>query len=184
MRLNCTKFKALVREQDAKVEDLAAALPRDTDRRKEADRTERKVRNWLRGSDHPRATAPEVQALANALGVPAAQIARFESRIRFARSSPRKARLVADLVRGRSVAEADTLLRFSPKRAAVFVRKALAAATADAENGNASPDLLVIAESRVDEGPIIKRFQPKDRGRAHPIQKKTSHIIIGVEEMA
>ncbi|GAB4548546.1 MAG: hypothetical protein Tsb0013_09160 [Phycisphaerales bacterium] len=182
MRLNCTKLKSIAKESGATPETLAGALPRDTDRRKENDESLRKVRNWMRGSDHPKATARDIEALASALGVPASRLARFECRTRFARSSPRKARLVADLVRGRSVAEADMLLRFSPKRAAVFVRKTLAAATADAENGGASPDRLFIAESRVDEGPIIKRFQPKDRGRAHPIQKKTSHIIIGVEE--
>ena len=183
MRLNCNKLKTLARESGVSAEDLAANLPRDTDRRKEGVESVKRVRNWMRGSDHPKATASEIEAMARLLGVPATRLARFESRTRFARSSPRKARLLADLVRGRSVTDADTMLRFSPKRAAVFVRKTLAAATADAENGGASPDRLVIAESRVDEGPIIKRFQPKDRGRAHPIQKKTSHIVIGVEEM-
>ncbi len=182
MRLNCKKFKSIAKEQGADAETLAAALPRDTDRRKAGEVCLRKVRNWLRETDIPKATPAEIVALAQALNVPVTRLARFESKVRFVRSAPRKARLVADLVRGRTVAEADMMLRFSPKRAAVFVRKTLAAATADAENIGASPDRLFIAESRVDEGPIIKRFQPKDRGRAHPIQKKTSHITIGVEE--
>ncbi|TVQ81193.1 MAG: 50S ribosomal protein L22 [Phycisphaeraceae bacterium] len=102
---------------------------------------------------------------------------------RFQRTSPRKARLLADLIRGRRVDEADTLLRFNPKRAAVMVRKALRAAIADAEQNEVPIDRLYVSESRVDEGMIIKRFRPKDRGRAHPIQKKTSHIVVGVEEL-
>ena len=78
---------------------------------------------------------------------------------------------------------ADTLLRFNPKRAAVMVRKTLRAAIADAEQNEVPIDRLYVSESRVDEGMIIKRFRPKDRGRAHPIQKKTSHIVVGVEEL-
>ncbi len=183
MRINCNKLKTLAREAGVSVEQLAESLPRDTDRRKQAEIADRKVRNWMAGRDNPRATSKDIAALAGVLGVAPSALARFESRTRFTRSSPRKARLVADLVRGRTVADADALLRFSPKRAAVFVRKTINAAASDAENGGASPDRLVIAESRVDEGPIIKRFQPKDRGRAHPIQKKTSHIVIGVQEM-
>jgi large subunit ribosomal protein L22 len=182
VRINCNKLREVAREQGVTAEQLAEALPRDTDRRKEDDRALAKARNWLSGRDHPRATAEDVRAMAGVLGVAPTRIARFVTTFNYSRSSPRKARLVADLVRGRSVTDADTILRFSTKRASVFVRKALTAATADAENGGASPDRLVISESRVDEGPIIKRFRPKDRGRAHPIQKKTSHIVIGVEE--
>jgi len=76
------------------------------------------------------------------------------------------------------------MLAFSTKRAAVHVRKALKAAMADAESLGVSEESLVVVESRVDEGPHIKRFRPKDRGRAHPILKRTSHITVGVEERA
>ena len=122
--------------------------------------------------------------MAEACSVPAQQVARFTSRARFVRSAPQKARLVADLIRGRGVGEAMDMLEFSPKRASVFVSKVLRAAIADAEAQGSRVDRLVISESRVDEGVIIKRFQPKDRGRAHPIQKKTSHITVTVEEAA
>ncbi|MCA9310638.1 MAG: 50S ribosomal protein L22 [Phycisphaerales bacterium] len=138
----------------------------------------------MAGRDHPRVTAAEVQALAAELGCRPTDLVTFTTRLRFARSSPRKARLVADMIRGRRVDEALAMLQFSPRRASVMVGKALKAAVADAETvGDTTPDQLVVTESRVDEGPIIKRFRPKDRGRAHPIQKKTSHIVIGVEEM-
>jgi large subunit ribosomal protein L22 len=89
---------------------------------------------------------------------------------------------VVDLVRGRGVDEASDLLRFSTKRAAVNVRKAIEAARADAEEAGADVSALVVAECRIDNAPHIKRFRPKDRGRAHPILKRTSHITVGLQE--
>lgn len=182
MRINHSKLRSLMNETGIDVETLAEALPRETDRRKESQRALSAVRNWVAGKDHPRATKGDIEAMASVLGVEPSKIARFTSVTKFARSSPRKARLLADLIRGRSVDEAATLLDFNPKRAAVMVRKTLGAAIADAEANDVPVDRLVVSESRVDEGLIIKRFRPKDRGRAHPIQKKTSHIVVGVEE--
>ena len=105
-------------------------------------------------------------------------------RSRFVRSSPRKARLVADLIRGKRVDDAMNLLTFSDKRAAQMLRKTLQTAIADAEQAEADTTRLFVTESRVDAGATMKRFQPKDRGRAHQILKRTSHLTIGVEEMA
>ncbi|MGP1309183.1 MAG: 50S ribosomal protein L22 [Phycisphaerales bacterium] len=107
---------------------------------------------------------------------------RFTSQADFVRGSARKARLVADMIRGMPVERALSTLQFSPKRAAVDVRKTLSAAIADAEQGNADVGALFVAESRVDGGPTMKRFHPKDRGRAHTIRKRMSHIVVGVEE--
>ena len=101
---------------------------------------------------------------------------------RFARIAPRKARLVADLIRGKRVDEALTALDFSKKRGASFISLVLRSAIANAEERSADPAKLVVSESRVDEGPTMDRFQPKDRGRAHPIRKRTSHIHVAVEE--
>lgn len=101
---------------------------------------------------------------------------------RFARIAERKARLVVDLIRGRPCNEAVALLRFTPKRAASMVDKVLKSAMANANEQEASMNKLYVCEARVDAGPIIKRFMPKDRGRAHSIHKKTSHIIIAVDE--
>ncbi len=106
----------------------------------------------------------------------------YKASHRFARIAPRKARLVADMIRGKSVEEALTALDFSKKRGGAYISVVLKSAIANAEEKNADPTRLFVSESRVDEGPTLDRFQPKDRGRAHPIRKRTSHIHIAVEE--
>lgn len=98
------------------------------------------------------------------------------------RMSPKKVQVVVELIRGKRVDEAETLMRLSKKRAAVFVLQALKAARANADQGEADTRRLVVTEARVDSGPTMKRFQPKDRGRAHPILKRTSHITVAVDE--
>lgn len=102
----------------------------------------------------------------------------FTSNIRI---SPKKLNLVAEMVRRKSVAEADALLRFTTKRAAVIVRKAVASAVANAEN-NFKQDRtsLYIEEIVVGKGPTLKRFNPVSRGRAHPILKRMSVITVKV----
>ncbi len=106
----------------------------------------------------------------------------FSAKHRFARIAPRKARLVADLIRGRKVDDALTLLRFSKKRASVFIEQVIKSAVANATEGDADARLLVISNCTVDPGPVIKRFQPKDRGKAYSIMKRTSHINVQVDE--
>jgi large subunit ribosomal protein L22 len=146
------------------------------------DRARTAVRNWMAGRDHPRCKQADITRLARAIGCEPKDIARFTSQVCYARGATRKARLLADLVRGRGVVEAENLLTFTTKRAAVNMRKALVAARTEAEEHAADVERLVVAESRVEEGPHIKRFRPKDRGRAHPILKRSSHIVIGLEE--
>jgi large subunit ribosomal protein L22 len=89
---------------------------------------------------------------------------------------------VVDLVRGRHVDEAQDILRFTPKRASGLVQKVLKSAIANANEAEADVRRLHVAEIRVDEGPCFRRWRPKDRGRAHPILKKMSHITVVVEE--
>ena len=101
---------------------------------------------------------------------------------KYARISPRKARLVADLIRGQRIDKALSQLEFSKKRAAWYFKAVLNSAIANAEEQDADVTSLYITESRVDEGSVIKRWRPKDRGRAHPIRKPTSHLIITVGE--
>jgi large subunit ribosomal protein L22 len=101
---------------------------------------------------------------------------------RFARISPRKARLVTELVSGRHVDDALELLKYTRKRASTMVDRVLRSAIANADEAEADVKNLFVHEARVDEGPVMKRFQPKDRGRAHPILKRTSHIVISVAE--
>jgi len=101
---------------------------------------------------------------------------------RFARISPSKVRLVADLIRGRDVQEATNILKFTPNRAASIVSKVLASAVANANEAEADVDNLYVLAAHVDQGPTMKRWQPKDRGKAYPILKRTSHITVVVEE--
>lgn len=102
---------------------------------------------------------------------------------RFARIATRKARLVADMIRGMPADEALIALEFSKKRAAWYYKAVLKSAIANAEEQDADRSRLVVSGSTADEGPTIKRFQPKDRGRAHPIHKRTSHLHVTLDEM-
>jgi len=181
VRLRGDTLKTLAGKAGVTVEQLAQAVERTG---LKGDQAVSAVKNWIAGSDHPRCKAADIRKLAGALGAQPKDISRFVSRIRTHRGSPRKAKLLVDLVRGKGVDEALNLLTFTTKRAAVNVKKALNAAIADAEHAEADVTALFIAESRVDDGGMMKRFQPKDRGRAHPIEKRFSHITIGVQERA
>lgn len=98
------------------------------------------------------------------------------------RMSPRKVGVVAALVRGRSVADALTILEHVPRRSATPVLKAVASAKANAEhNHNYKPDSLQIVEISVTHGPRIKRYRPAAHGRALPFQRRTSHIRVVVD---
>ena len=98
---------------------------------------------------------------------------------RFVRTSAQKARLVADQVRGMSVPEARTLLEFSSRGAARDLAKLIGSAAANAENNHdLVADDLRIAEIRVDEGPTLKRWRARARGRATRIEKKTCHMSV------
>jgi large subunit ribosomal protein L22 len=101
------------------------------------------------------------------------------------RISPRKARLVVDTVRGKSVSQALSILAFTRKKAALPVQKLLKSAVANAmeNHGVSDVDNLVIDRIAVDEGPTLKRFTPRARGRATPIRKRTSHIRITLREL-
>ncbi len=102
---------------------------------------------------------------------------------KYAHVSPQKARLVADLVRGKHVGEALQILRFTNKKAADLVRKVLESAIANAEhNAGADIDALHVAAICVDEGPVMKRVHARAKGRANRITKRTSHIRVTVAE--
>jgi large subunit ribosomal protein L22 len=100
---------------------------------------------------------------------------------RYADVGPRKLRLVANLIRGRNADEALELLRFIPSRSARLVEQVLKSALGNAEDrGERDLDTLVVTESRIDGGPIMKRIQPRARGTAYPIKKRISHIHVSV----
>jgi len=100
---------------------------------------------------------------------------------KYIRTSPRKMRLVADMIRGKSAQEAWNILEFTPKRATGPMKKVLESAIANAQNNNElSPETLRVWRVMVDEGPTLKRFRPRARGRASAIKKRTCHITVVV----
>ena len=99
------------------------------------------------------------------------------------RVSPRKSRLVIDLIRNKSVGEAVSILKFSPNKAAGIIEKVLMSAVANAENNfDLDVEDLVISEAFINEGPTMKRFRPRAKGSASPINKRTSHVTVVVSE--
>jgi large subunit ribosomal protein L22 len=104
---------------------------------------------------------------------------------RWVRMSPRKARLVTEHIRGRTVPEARTVLAFTPRAAAREIEKVLRSAVANAEaNHNLAGDDLVVSAAYVDEGPVMKRWRARARGRAVRIHKPTCHITVVLTEPA
>lgn len=105
------------------------------------------------------------------------------ARLNGARISPQKCRLVADQIRGLKVGRAIETLSFHKKKAAKIVKKVLESAIANAEhNEGADIDELRVSAIFVDEGPVLKRFMPRAKGRANQILKRTSHITVKVSE--
>lgn len=103
----------------------------------------------------------------------------MKSHLRRVRMSPKKANVVAGLIRNKGAVEALDILKFTPKKPAQIIRKALASAVANAENNDgALRDNLVIKSVLINKGPFYKRHLPSARGRALPISKPTSHISI------
>jgi large subunit ribosomal protein L22 len=110
---------------------------------------------------------------------PVAIVVRASSR--YVRVAPRKARLVADQVRGLHIEQARALLQFSPRGAAHDIGKLIESAASNAENNHdLVADEMRVAEITVDEGPTLKRFRPRALGRATPIHKRTSHIAVAL----
>jgi len=103
---------------------------------------------------------------------------------KYIRSSPRKMRIVADVVRGKNVQEAIHTLHFMPQKAARAIEQTVHSAVANLLDKNKEERVdeaaLVVAEIKVDEAPYFKRFQPTSRGRAHPILKRSSHLTVVV----
>jgi large subunit ribosomal protein L22 len=99
------------------------------------------------------------------------------------RVSPQKARLVMDLVRGKTVADAAAILRFTPKASSALIEKVLNSAAANAVNNHhMDQNLLYIKEAYINEGPMLKRYLPRAKGSGNQILKRTSHITIVLGE--
>lgn len=106
-----------------------------------------------------------------------------KAQARFIRVAPRKARLVMDLIRGKEVDNAISILRFSPQKGARILEKVLKSAVANARhNHDMNKGELIVSRGYVDEGPVLKRQMPRAKGMASRIRKRTSHITLILEE--
>ena len=102
---------------------------------------------------------------------------------KYVRIAPRKVRVVMDLIRGKDVAEAFAILKFTPKVGAAAIEKVLKSAVANAENNfDMDVDKLYVSSAYVDQGPTMKRIHPRSRGQAFKILKRSSHITVVVSE--
>jgi large subunit ribosomal protein L22 len=182
--LSASKLKQLSSERKVSVEQLAEQVARAGFEKPAAISA---IRNWQKGLMKPIPRKEDVERLATTFGVEANELKGWHSLYRYAPMSPRKARLVTQLIVGRPVQDALDILKFTRKRAAEMVTKTLQAAIADADEQEADVDNLYVSEARVDDAGIrigTKRWIAKDRGRAHPIGKKGCHIHITIMQTA
>lgn len=102
---------------------------------------------------------------------------------KYVRMSPRKARLVANLIKGKDIQEAEAILRYTPNKAAKVIQKVLLSAAANAENNlELDRENLVVKSAIIDQGPSIKRIKPRAQGRADRMVHRTSHVTVVVAE--
>jgi len=127
------------------------------------------------------AKKPEAKKAAPAAPAPKPAPLVVRASSRYVRIAPRKARLIADQVRGLHIDKARALLQFSPRGAAHDIQKLIDSAASNAENNHdLIADEMRVAEITVDEGPTLKRYRPRAQGRATPIHKRTSHIAVAL----
>ena len=180
--LSPDKLRELCKRRQMSTEQLAARLIRDGLNGKQATAA---VKNWQKGLLKPKPRREDISHLATALSAEVNDLLHWRSSSRYTPGSPRKARLVAQLIVGRTVQDAMDILKFTRKRAAKMINKVLKSAVADADEQQADVDNLYISCARVDDAGIrigTKRWIPKDRGRAHPIHKKACHIYVTVTQ--
>jgi ribosomal protein L22 len=128
------------------------------------------------GKTAPKAKAAEKKVAPELVAAPVVRAS-----ARYVRIAPRKARLIADQVRGLHIEKARALLQFSPRGAAEDIHKLIDSAASNAENNHdLIADEMKISSITVDEGPTLKRFRPRAQGRATPIHKRTSHIAVAL----
>jgi large subunit ribosomal protein L22 len=180
--LSANKLKELCQERKLGVDELAERLARGSLSRQKAAAA---VKNWQKGLYKPLPSVDDIRRLATALSVEANDLSDWQSSCRYAPISPRKARLVTQLIVGRSVQDAMDILKFTRKRAASMVNKVLKSAVADADEQQADVENLYVSCARVDDAGLrlgTKRWMPKDRGKAYPIHKKACHIHVTVTQ--
>lgn len=139
-------------------------IQKENRRRKKSERSPRKVRQAVRRQE--------------------GNLGYAKARLKTIRMAPRKVRLVADQIRNQDLEQAQNILEFSPRAAARPMLQLLLSARANAENDGLDVDALFVSSVMVDEGPTLKRFQPRAMGRASRINKRTSHVTLVLRERA
>jgi large subunit ribosomal protein L22 len=168
------KKESAAKKGDAKKAPKKAAAKKESAAKKAAKKDDGKkaaAKKGAKAKEPAKKAAPKVERKAPVVRASA----------RFVRVAPRKARLVADQVRGLHIEKARALLRFSPRGAAQDIQKLIDSAAANAENNHdLVADEMRVATITVDEGPTLKRYRPRAQGRATPIHKRTSHIAVAL----
>ncbi|MHC4264602.1 MAG: 50S ribosomal protein L22 [Planctomycetota bacterium] len=180
--LNTEKLKASCKQQKMNIEQLAEHLVRSGLDKKKAIAA---LKNWKKGLMKPKPSKEDISRLASALSVNVNNLVAWQSSYRYAPISAAKARLVTELIIDRPVQDAMDILKFTRKRAASMINKVLKCAIADADEQQADVDSLFVSQAYAEDAGVrigTKRWMPKDRGRAHPIRKKASHICVIVAE--
>lgn len=181
--LSAKKLDNQIKTTGINITDLAEKIARTG---LDKDRAHRALKNWRKGLYSPIPKKADVEAIAKALGVETTSVSEWHSSVKYAPTSPRKAGLVTELIAGRGAQEALDLLKFTHKRAAYMIEKALKSAVANADEESADVENLYVSQARVDGAGLrigTKRWIAKDRGRAHRIRKMASHIHITVTEI-
>jgi ribosomal protein L22 len=166
----------------AKKESKAAKKDSKKDAKKTTAKKDSKAKKASKAKGEPKgkekkAKAPAKKATTKAPAVPPV----VKAKARYVRIAPRKARLIADQVRGMHIEKARALLQFSPRGAAHDIHKLINSAAANAENNHdLIGDEMRVSSITVDEGPTLRRFRPRAMGRATPINKRTSHIAVAL----
>jgi len=179
--LSGRKLKRCREAHGLSVRELAEAVERSG---LEGSKARAAVGNWEQERFTPAPSSADIDSLARVLQVTRQELIVWTASHRFAPMAPRKVRLVAELIRGRTVQDALDVLKFANKRAAVLIDKVLRSAIANADEQEADVERLYICDARVDEGGVrqnTRRWRPKDRGRAVSWTRLASHIHVSVD---
>ena len=179
--LSSRKLREYKERAGVGLDDFAGAIERSG---LKASQARAAVKNWLQGKLVPEPQSTDIENLARVVNASRQDLMVWAACHRHAPMAPRKVRLVADLIRGRSVQDALDVLKFANKRAAVMVDKVLRSAIANADEAEADIERLYVSEARVDEGGVrlgTRRWRPKDRGRAVSWTRLASHIHVAVD---
>lgn len=182
--LSTDKLNEKIKSRAVNTAALADGLTRSGFGRKEAVSA---VKNWQKGLLKPIPQTEDLKRLADTLGVQITDISQWRASVRYAPTSPQKARLVTKLISGLDAQDALDTLKFTNRRVASMVEKALKSAIASADENSADVENLYVSQARVDGAGLrigTKRWIAKDRGKAFSIRKMASHIHITVAEVS